>query len=67
LGPPGAIPLLAYVESDNSKEQPVIRLSAMRMAADMADQSAIERLKRLSRDEVTAIAQLADEALRQLE
>jgi len=67
LGPPGAIPLLAYVQSDSSRKKIAVRRDAMRIAVDLADESAVERLRQLRGDEDPSIAQLADGALRRLE
>jgi Putative zinc-finger len=69
LGPAGAIPLLAYVQSDRSHGQPSARARAMRIAVEIADETAIPRLRELSHSANPGreIASLAEEALRRLE
>lgn len=67
LGPPGAIPLLAYVQSDRSRELAAVRHHAMRIAAELVDQSGADRLKELSRDDDQVVANYASEALKRVE
>lgn len=66
LGPRGAIPLLAYVQSDRSRGQPAARHHAMRIAAEISDATALDRLSRLSRESDPQIAQLAQSAVKRI-
>lgn len=67
LGPAGAIPLLAYVQSARSHKQIAVRRNAMRIAAEMADQTAVARLQQLCSDDDASIAELAQRAVDKLE
>jgi hypothetical protein len=67
LGPAGAIPLLAYVQSAGSRKQIAVRRNAMRIAAEMADQTAVARLQQLRSDDDASIAELAQQAIEKLE
>ena len=66
LGPSGALPLLAYVESETSKGLPVKRLRGMNIACDIADRTSIDRLHRLSKDSDAQIRELANQTLDRL-
>lgn len=67
LGPPGALPLLAYVISDDSREQRSNRQQAMRLAAGLADRSAISLLERLIADEDEQVRKAAQATLERLQ
>jgi hypothetical protein len=67
LGPAGAIPLLAYVQSASSHNKISIRHSAMRIATELADKSGVIRLRQLCGDEDASIAELAKAALQRIE
>lgn len=63
LGPQGAIPLLAYVQSERSEQNQSARRHAMRIAAETADGSALDRLQVLQSDADPEIAALAKHAI----
>ncbi len=67
LGPRGAIPLLAYVQSDRSGAQVSVRHRAMQIATELADESASSRLRQLSSDQDDTIAEHAKRALQRIE
>ncbi len=56
LGAPGAIPLLAFVLSDESKQDAHSRRTAARLASENCDHSALTLLDRLKDDEDAAVA-----------
>ncbi len=66
LGPPGAVPLLAYVLSDDSRQQPDLRRSAIRLATESCDAAALDLLRQLSSDEDPYVARQANEAILRL-
>jgi hypothetical protein len=63
LGPAGAIPLLAYAATESSPERLALRQTAIRLAADLADENAIELLESLQTDNDAFIAEVAKKAL----
>ena len=63
LGPSGAIPLLAFVIEEESSDA---RRVAMRIAGDLADDSAIKYLNRLSNDADPFVATTANSALNRI-
>ena len=63
LGPAGAIPLLAYVKSTRTDEDPTLRRRAMRIASENVDETADERLADLADDPDPVVSQLAAKAL----
>lgn len=67
LGPAGAIPLLAYVQSQKSHLQTNIRIRAMRMASELADESGRGRLMALTGDHDREIAAMAVQTLERIE
>ncbi|MEM8671225.1 MAG: zf-HC2 domain-containing protein [Planctomycetota bacterium] len=66
LGPAGAIPLLAYVQSARSLSNRAARGQAMRIASETADETGLNRLRQLSSDEDQAIAKYAKEAIERI-
>lgn len=66
LGPVGAIPLLAFVQSPRSLEQPGLRLQAMRLAAEMASVISRPDLETLQLDADPVIRNYAHGALLRL-
>lgn len=66
LGPPGTLPLIAFVRSSESREQPELRHNAMRIIADLAPRSAEADLKALSNDDDPSVKQFARVALKRL-
>ncbi len=67
LGPAGALPLLAYVQSQRSRTIPSARLHAMRIASEMADETALDRLRRLQEDDNSLITRFATDAITRIE
>jgi len=66
LGPLGALPLLAFVQSPRALEQPQLRERAMRLAADLASSSALPTLRLLEQDPDPQIQALARSAVSRL-
>lgn len=67
LGPPGAVPLLAYIRSPESRSKPELRLRAMRLAAELAARSSLADLEGLLNDGDPVIRQLAARAIVRLQ
>ncbi|MGI9472225.1 MAG: anti-sigma factor family protein [Rubripirellula sp.] len=67
LGPSGAIPLLAYVQSADPINDQEPRRTAMRIATEVVDQTAMTRLQELTRDRDSVVAQLAEDAVKRLQ
>ena len=67
LGPAGAIPLLAYVRSPESRQDPPLRVRAMGLVTEMATTDAVISLEELVQDEDPIIAKLAARALTRLQ
>lgn len=67
LGPAGAIPLLAYVRSPESRQDPPLRRRAMELVTKMATADAVASLEDLQRDDDPIIAKLAARALTRLQ
>lgn len=67
LGPPGAIPLLAFVRSPDSLQKPELRLRAMRMAMEQAGESALPDLEKLLGDDDPIIRKLAGRTIERLQ
>jgi hypothetical protein len=67
LGPPGAIPLLAYVASESSRTDANKRTRAMRIGSEMASATAKTRLERLMDDPDPTISDLARKAVKRIE
>ncbi len=63
LGPPGAIPLLAYAATEASPEHLMLRQTAVRLAAELADEHATTLLETLQSDSDRYIADLAKQTL----
>jgi hypothetical protein len=66
LGSDGAIPLLAFVKSVESREKPELRIRAMRLASEMAPLSALEDLEQLLGDNQPGVRDLAAQGLMRL-
>lgn len=66
LGPPGAIPLLAYALTETSPERLDLRRRAVLLASELADQRAIGLLTRLTEDPDTVIADQAARTLQRI-
>lgn len=66
LGPNGALPLLAFVESETAPSQLQLRRTAVRIASDLADEKAIEILQKLASDPDPYISRCADQALKKI-
>jgi hypothetical protein len=66
LGPAGAIPLLAYVASERSEQQPELRQQAARIGCELADAEAIDRLQSLKKDRDQVVAGYANRAIDRL-
>jgi hypothetical protein len=67
LGPAGAVPLLAFVNSPRSFEKPPLRWRAMQLVAELAGPSSMPELKRLLVDGDAVIQDLARQAIRRLQ
>jgi hypothetical protein len=67
LGPPGAVPLLAYVMSPESRDKPMLRIRAMSLVVELAPASAIPDLESLQNDQDEIIRKLATQALQRLD
>lgn len=67
FGEQGSIPLLAYVQSEESLRKPEIRRRAMRIATDLATVRQLPDLRRLAQDPDLEIADLAGQSVLQLE
>ncbi|MBS0204601.1 MAG: zf-HC2 domain-containing protein [Planctomycetes bacterium] len=67
LGPAGAIPLLAYVRSDQSRLDPPLRARAMNLVAEMATNDSVAALEELRHDDDPIIARMATRALNRLQ
>lgn len=67
LGPAGAIPLLAYVRSPESRQDPPLRRRAMELVTKMATADAVASLEDLKQDDDPMIAKLAARALTRLQ
>lgn len=67
LGPPGTIPLIAYVRSPGSMSDPAKRQRAMQIIADLAPRSALADLQRLQQDADPQVAELASAAIMRLQ
>jgi hypothetical protein len=63
LGPAGAIPLLAYVNSPESRQQVSLRQRAMRLASEMAAPSSLPEFEALLKDEDPIVREFANRAL----
>ncbi len=66
LGPAAAIPLLAYVAHESSPEHLPLRRTAMRLAADLADENTTALLASLQADPDPVITDLAKTTLARL-
>lgn len=66
LGPKGALPLLAFAKSETSPAQLRLRRTAVNIAADLADQSAIDLLQHLASDPDSLISRRANDALKRI-
>lgn len=67
LGPPGAIPLLAFVRSPDSLKKPDLRIRAMGLAAELASESSLADLEQLLRDQDPVIQKMAARTIRRLQ
>lgn len=67
LGPPGALPLIAFVQSEKSRTNPETRQRAMRIVADLAPESTRPDLTRLSYDSDAVVAGYANQAIARLD
>jgi hypothetical protein len=65
LGPAGTIPLLAFVRSPDSRNNPALRQRAMEIIADLAPISVRADLEALAQDQDPLVARLATKALDQ--
>ncbi len=66
LGPKGALPLLAYVQSGSAPQELRLRRTAIDIAADLADERAIGLLQQLKSDSDPYISRRAQEGLRKI-
>ena len=66
LGPPGTIPLIAFVRSSKSLEDPGLRRQAMQIIADLAPASTRRDLEALAGDSDPTVSQFAAAALARL-
>ena len=66
LGPAGTIPLLAYVRSAESSEQPELRHRAMQVIVELAPASSIAELEKLLDDPDPVVKRLSSMAMRRL-
>lgn len=67
LGPAGAIPLIAYVISDESRSDARSRHTAIRLGSELADERAASQLIQLIEDDDQYVAERAKAALERLE
>ncbi|MDP1561295.1 MAG: hypothetical protein Q8M16_07850 [Pirellulaceae bacterium] len=67
LGPTGAVPLVAFVKSPESRAEPELRHQAMRIVADLAPESSRADLFALAQDLDATVAQYAAQALARLD
>ncbi len=67
LGPRAALPLLAFVRREESKQTPARRLRAMRLACELADITAEMRLAPLVEDNQPEIAELARRTMHRID
>lgn len=66
LGPAGTIPLIAFVQSSESSENPDLRYQAMQIIADLAPASTRSDLESLALDNDPSVRQFARSALSRL-
>ena len=66
LGPAGAAPLLAYVRSQRSRENPERRHRAMKLISETASADQVEGIEALLSDDDSTVRQSAAAALRRL-
>lgn len=66
LGPAGAVPLLAFVRSSESRQQPQLRSRAMQLAVETAAESSQSDFESLVDDEDPVIQKLSRQALERL-
>ena len=66
LGPAGTIPLIAFVRSPKSLNDPGLRHQAMQIIADLAPASARNDLESLANDSDVTVSQFASAALERL-
>jgi ferric-dicitrate binding protein FerR (iron transport regulator) len=66
LGPPGAIPLLVYATSDDSRREPDLRYTAVALAGQMSDRAAIGLLEELALDADERISIVCKNTLQRL-
>lgn len=67
FGEQGSIPLLAYVQSHESRQKPEIRVRALRLAATIVTRRQLGDLRRLARDSDAEISRMAASLVEQLE
>lgn len=67
LGPAGAMPLIAFVQSVESRQQPTIRVRAMEYATELATRSSLPELRSLQNDPDPTIRQMAQQAVERLQ
>jgi hypothetical protein len=66
LGPAGTIPLIAFVRSPKSLDNPQLRYQAMQIIADLAPASTRRDLESLARDSDLTVSRFANVALTRL-
>ncbi|MDA1231503.1 MAG: hypothetical protein O2856_12070 [Planctomycetota bacterium] len=66
LGPPGTIPLIAFVRSPASRDKPALRHHAMQIIADLAPESTRSDLEVLVSDSDPTVSKFASAALARL-
>lgn len=66
LGPAGAIPLLAYAATESDASHLNLRRTAVSLARDLADESAIDLLTKLASDPDASISKQAAETLNRI-
>ena len=67
LGPAGTIPLISFVKSNESHQQPDLRYRAMEIIADLGPQSIVKDLENLLNDDDTRVRMIAQRALQRLQ
>ncbi len=67
LGPAGTRPLLAFVRSADSLQQPELRYAAMRIIADLAPASSRADLEHLLKDDDSVVRRFSQQALHRLQ
>lgn len=67
LGPAGALPLLAFVRSPDSRRDPDLRIRAMQFIAELATSSSLSQLQELAQDDDPVVKSLAVQTVLRLQ